>query len=135
MAAYVNQIKGSVGYVELAYAIQNKMAYTEVKNQAGNFVDPSLETFQAAAASADWKAADFYEVITNAEGKNSWPITASTFVLMYKQPKDAAASAEALKFFKWALNEGQQDAKELDYVALPATLVKKIEAYWAQNIK
>lgn len=135
VSAYVNQIKGSVGYVELAYAIQNKMAYIKVKNKAGNFVDPSLETFQAGAAGADWKAPDFYEVITNAEGKNSWPITASTFVLMDKQPKNAAASSDALKFFKWALNEGQQDAKALDYVALPEELVKKIEAYWAQNIK
>lgn len=135
VAAYVNQIKGSIGYVELAYAMQNKMKYTEVKNKAGNFVDPSLETFQAAAASADWKAPDFYEVITDATGKDSWPITASVFVIMYKQPKDAATSADALKFFKWALNEGQSDAKELDYVALPGTLVKQIEAYWAQNIK
>jgi phosphate transport system substrate-binding protein len=135
VAAYVNQIKGSIGYVELAYAMQNKMKYTEVKNKAGNFVDPSLETFQAAAASADWKAPDFYEVITDATGKDSWPITASVFVIMYKQPKDAATSADALKFFKWALNEGQSDAKELDYVALPNTLVKQIEAYWTQNIK
>jgi len=135
VAAYVNQIKGSIGYVELAYAMQNKMKYTEVKNKAGNFVDPSLETFQSAAANAEWKAPDFYEVITDAAGKDSWPITASVFVLMYKQPKDAATSADALKFFKWALNEGQGDAKELDYVALPTTLVKQIEAYWTQNIK
>jgi len=135
VAAYVNQIKGSIGYVELAYAMQNKMKYTEVKNKAGNFVDPSLETFQSAAANAEWKAPDFYEVITDAAGKDSWPITASVFVLMYKQPKDTATSADALKFFKWALNEGQGDAKELDYVALPTTLVKQIEAYWTQNIK
>jgi len=135
VAAYVNQIKGSIGYVELAYAMQNKMKYTEVKNKAGNFVDPSLETFQSAAANAEWKAPDFYEVITDAAGKDSWPITASVFVLMYKQPKDAATSADALKFFKWALNEGQGDAKELDYVALPTALVKQIEAYWTQNIK
>ena len=135
VAAYVNQIKGSIGYVELAYAMQNKMKYTEVKNKAGNFVDPSLETFQSAAANAEWKAPDFYEVITDAAGKDSWPITASVFVLMYKQPKDAATSADALKFFKWALNEGQGDAKELDYVALPTTLVKQIETYWTQNIK
>ncbi|MDB6060746.1 MAG: pstS 4 [Verrucomicrobiaceae bacterium] len=135
VAAYVNQIKGSIGYVELAYAMQNKMKYTEVKNKAGNFVDPSLATFQAAAANAEWKAQDFFEVITDAAGKDSWPITASVFVMMYKQPKEATTSADALKFFKWALNEGQADAKELDYVALPAPLVKQIEAYWAQNIK
>lgn len=135
VAAYVNQIKGSIGYVELAYALQNKMKYTEVKNKAGNFVDPSLETFQAAAAGADWSAPDFYEVITDAEGKDSWPITASVFVMMYKQPKDAAQTKEALDFFKWALEQGQSDAKSLDYVSLPSTLVKQIEAYWAKNIK
>jgi phosphate transport system substrate-binding protein len=135
VAAYVNQIKGSIGYVELAYALQNKMKYTEVKNRAGNFVDPSLATFQAAAASADWKAQDFYEVITDSAGKDSWPITASVFVIMYKQPKDAAQSKEALNFFKWALEEGQADATALDYVALPTSLVRQIEAYWAKNIK
>lgn len=135
VAAYVNQIKGSFGYVELAYALQNKMTFTKVKNKSGYFVDPSLETFQAAAAGAEWKSQDFYEVITDAAGKDSWPISASTFVLMYKQPKDAANSAKALKFFKWALEEGQNDAKELDYVALPPKLVKQIEAYWAKEIK
>ncbi len=135
VAAYVNQIKGSIGYVELAYAMQNKMKYTEVKNKAGVFVDPTLETFQAAAAGADWSAPDFFEVITDAAGKDSWPITASVFVMMYKQPKDAAQSKEALEFFKWALQDGQADAKSLDYVSLPATLVKQIEAYWAKNIK
>lgn len=135
VSAYVNQIKGSIGYVELAYAIQNKMTYTAVKNKAGNFVNPSLDSFQAAAANAAWKSPDFYEVITDADGKDSWPVTASVFVLMYKQPKNAAESSDALKFFKWALNEGQADAKSLDYVALPPSLVKQIEAYWAQNIK
>ncbi len=136
VAAYVNQIKGSLGYVELAYALQNKMTFTKVKNKNGHFVEPSLEPFQAGAASADWtEQPDFYEVITDAPGKASWPITASVFVLMYKQPKDAARSAEALKFFKWALEEGQNDAQSLDYVALPAKLVEQIEAYWAKEIK
>ncbi len=136
VAAYVNQIKGSLGYVELAYALQNKMTFTKVKNKSGHFVDPSLETFQAGAASADWtEQPDFYEVITDAPGKTSWPITASVFVLMYKQPKDAARSAEALKFFKWALEEGQSDAQSLDYVALPTRLVEQIEAYWAKEIR
>ena len=105
VAAYVNQIKGSIGYVELAYAMQNKMKYAEVKNKAGVFVDPTLETFQAAAAGADWSAPDFYEVITDAAGKDSWPITASVFVMMYKQPKDTAQSKEALEFFRWALQD------------------------------
>jgi len=136
VAAYVKQIKNSIGYVELAYALQNKMSYTAMKNSAGKFVEPSLESFQAAAASADWsKAKDFFLVITDAPGADSWPITASSFVLMYKQPKDEARSKTALDFFKWALEKGQQQAKALDYVALPDPLVKQIEAYWASSIK
>jgi phosphate transport system substrate-binding protein len=136
VAAYVKQIKNSIGYVELAYALQNKMSHASVKNRAGNFVEPSLETFQAAAASADWsKTKDFHLVITDAPGANSWPIAASSFVLMYKQPKDAARSKTALDFFKWALEKGQKQALALDYVALPDPLVKQIEAYWASTIK
>jgi len=136
VAAYVKQIKNSIGYVELAYALQNKMAYAAMKNSAGNFVEPSPESFQAAAASADWaKAQDFFLVITNAPGARSWPIAASSFVLMYKQPKDAARTKTALDFFKWALEKGQAQAKALDYVALPEPLVKQIEAYWSSTIK
>jgi phosphate transport system substrate-binding protein len=136
VAAYVKQIKHSIGYVELAYALQNKMSYASMKNSAGTFVEPSLESFQAAAASADWsKAKDFFLVITDAPGAASWPIAASSFVLMYKQPKDEARSKTALDFFKWALEKGQPQAKALDYVALPDALVKQIEAYWAGSIK
>ena len=135
VAAFVKQVKGSIGYVELAYALQNKMTYASLKNKAGNFVEPSLESFQAAAASADWSAPDFFEVITDASGKDSWPVAASVFVIMYKEPKDAAASKQALEFFKYALEQGQTDAKALDYVPLPASLVKQIEAYWAKTIK
>jgi phosphate transport system substrate-binding protein len=136
VSAYVKQIKHSIGYVELAYALQNKMAYTSVKNSAGSFVEPSLESFQAAAASADWtKVKDFHLVITDAPGATSWPIAASVFVLMYKQPKDEARTKTALAFFKWALQNGQTQAKALDYVALPDPLVKQIEAYWARTIK
>ena len=135
VAAYVNQIKGSFGYVELAYALQNKMAYTKMKNQAGDYVEPSVTSFAAAAASAKWSEPDFYEVITDAPGATSWPIAASTWVLMHKDPKDAAATKEALTFFKYALENGQADAKALDYVSLPASLTSKIEAYWAANIK
>jgi len=136
VAAYVKQIKHSIGYVELAYALQNKMSYASMKNGAGSFVEPSLESFQAAAASADWsKAKDFHLVITDAPGAASWPIAASSFVLMYRQPKDGARSKTALEFFKWALEKGQAQAKALDYVALPDPLVKQIEAYWAASIK
>jgi len=112
------------------------MAYTSMKNRAGHFVEPNLETFQAAAASADWSTAkDFFLVITDAPGANSWPIAASSFVLMYKEPRDVAHSKTALDFFKWALEKGQPQAKALDYVALPDPLVKQIEAYWASTIK
>jgi len=136
VAAYVKQIKGSIGYVELAYALQNKMTYASVQNAAGQFVQPSLTSFQAAAASADWKnAKDFFLVITNAPGENSWPIAATNFILVYKQPKDAARTKAALDFFKWAYADGGKQAEELDYVPLPKDLTTQIEAYWKSEIK
>ena len=135
VAAYANQIKGSIGYVELAYVIQNNMAYTLVKNQAGNFVAPSIESFQAAASTANWtEKPDFGVVITNAPGADSWPIAASTWAIMYKTPKDAH-SKDALAFFKWAFENGQADARTLQYVSLPPVLVKQIETYWAKEIQ
>jgi phosphate transport system substrate-binding protein len=136
VAAYVKQIKNSIGYVELEYALKTGMAYTALKNHAGNFVEPGLDTFEAAAASADWAGAkDFQLVITDAPGANAWPIAASVFVIVYKQPKDAPRSKSAFDFFRWALEKGQSRAKELNYVALPPTLVKSIEKYWASEIK
>ena len=136
VAAYVKQIKDSLGYVELAYALQNKMAYAAVQNKAGKFVEPSLESFQAAAASADWKSTkDFHLVITNADGDKSWPIAASVFVMMYKTPKDAAHSKAVFDFFKWSLEKGQKQAEALQYVPLPEALVKQIEAYWKSDFK
>jgi phosphate transport system substrate-binding protein len=136
VAAYVNQIKGSIGYIELAYATQNKMAYAAVKNKDGVFVQPTAASFQSAAASADWTGnPDFYEVITDAPGKDSWPIAASVFVIMYKVPKDAPHSKAAFDFFKWALNSGQADAKALDYIPLPSALTQQIEAYWVKTFQ
>lgn len=135
VARAVGFIKGSIGYVELAYAVQHKMTFAKVRNKSGAFVTPSPESFQAAAANASWKAPDFYEVLTDAAGKDSWPITATVFVLMPKSATDPAKSAEALRFFRWALEQGQADAKSLYYVPLPDALVKQIEAYWAQSIK
>ncbi len=135
VAAYVKQIKGGIGYVELSYALQNKMAYSRMKNAAGNFVLPSDETFQAAAASAEWGTAkDFYLVMTNAPGEKSWPITATNFILMYKQPKNAAGAKNAKEFFKWVYANGDAQAKSLDYVPLPDALVQQIDAYWAQSM-
>ncbi|MDR0182601.1 phosphate ABC transporter substrate-binding protein PstS [Lysobacter arvi] len=135
VAAYVKQIVGGIGYVELSYALQNKMSYSRLKNAAGNFVLPSDETFSAAAASAEWGSAkDFYLVMTNAPGANSWPITATNFILMYKQPKNAAGAKNAKEFFRWVYANGDQQAKALDYVPLPDALVKQIETYWSTNM-
>lgn len=136
VASYVKQMKGSIGYVELAYALQNSMPYTSMQNAAGTWVQPNAETFAAAAASADWASAkDFNLVITNAPGAQAWPITATNFMLMQKQPKDAKRNQDALAFFKWAFENGQAQANELHYVPLPAELVTQIEAYWGTELK
>ncbi len=135
VAAYVERIKGAIGYVEYAYVLQNKMTYALVQNQAGQYVPPDTASFQAAAAGADWThAQDFDLVMTNAPGAQAYPITATTFILMHRQPKDAAQSKAALAFFKWAFEHGQQLALGLDYVPLPDPLVKQIESYWAAQI-
>jgi phosphate transport system substrate-binding protein len=136
VAAYVKQINGSVGYVELAYALQNAMSTVQMQNAAGQWVTPNAKSFQAAAAGADWATAkDFSLVITNAPGADAWPITATNFILIYRQPKDAARSKAALEFFRWAYEHGQPQAEALDYVPLPPELVQQIEAYWAANIQ
>ncbi len=136
VAAYVRQLKGSIGYVELAYAKQNTMSYASLQNAAGQFVQPTAEAFAAAAASADWAdAKDFNLVITNAPGEQAWPITATNFILVYKQPKDAAKARHTLEFFTWAYGQGQSQANELDYVPLPPDLVGQIEKYWSTEIK
>ncbi|MBP8741854.1 MAG: phosphate ABC transporter substrate-binding protein PstS [Pseudoxanthomonas sp.] len=134
VAAYVKQIKGGIGYVELAYALQNAMPYASLQNAAGQWVQPTAETFAAAAASADWaNASDFNLVITNAPGEQAWPITATNFMLMHKQPKDPARSQATREFFKWAFEQGQSQAQALHYVPLPPELVQQIETYWAQE--
>ena len=136
VAGYVRQIPGSIGYVEYAYALQNRMSHALVQNKAGRYVQPNGQTFSAAAATVDWaKAKDFYQLMTDAPGGNAWPIAATTWVVMYKKPKNAAASAAAKKFFEWSLTRGQKQAVALDYVPLPAPLVRRIEAYVAANIK
>ena len=131
VAAYVNQTKNSIGYVEYAYVLQNKMTYGLVQNKAGKFMKPDAASFQAAAASADWEnAKDFYLIMTDAPGDDAYPVSATVFIIMYKQPKDAARTNTAMDFFKWALESGQKQANDLDYVPLPASLVKQIENYW-----
>jgi phosphate transport system substrate-binding protein len=136
VANYVKQIPNSIGYVEYAYVLQSKMPYALVQNAAGNYVEPNAASFAAAADSADWKnASDFNLVMTNAPGANAYPITASTFVLMPKAPKNKANSDAAIAFFKYALEKGQDQAKKLDYVPLPDSLVQQIESYIGQNVK
>ena len=136
VAAYVKQINGSIGYVEYAYVLQSKMTYALLQNAAGTFVKPSAEAFQAAAASADWKQAqDFDLVMTDAPGQDAYPLAATTFILMHKQPKNPQAAQAALAFFKWALDHGQKDAETLDYVPLPSSLASQIETYWASTVK
>jgi phosphate transport system substrate-binding protein len=136
VAAYVKQIKGGLGYVELSYALQNKMAYAAMQNAAGKWVLPNAESFAAAAASADWsKSKDFYLVMTNAPGEASWPITASVFIIMYKTPKNAATAKAAKNYFDWVFANGDAQAKKLDYVPLPAPLVAQVKQYWTANFK
>lgn len=136
VAAYVKQVKNAIGYVELSYALQNKMTYTQMQNKAGKFVLPSAESFAAAAASADWaNATDFNLVITDAPGDASWPITATNFILMQVQPKDAERAKHAREFFSWAYENGKAQASALDYVPLPDSLVEQVKAYWTAKTK
>jgi phosphate transport system substrate-binding protein len=132
----VSQTKGSIGYVEYAYALQNKLVYTKMVNKEGQAVSPTSAAFQAAAANADWNSAPGYGVIlANQPGAESWPMTAATFILVHKQPDDAAAVSEALKFFAWAYAKGDKMAEELDYVPMPKKVVGEIEKVWASQIK
>ncbi len=135
VANMTTQTDGAIGYVEYAYAKQNKMSYARLVNKAGKSVDPSAESFQAAAANADWAHSDSYFVIlTDQEGAKSWPITGASFILLYRQPADVAAVGAALKFFAWAFKDGGAMAAALDYVPLPAPLIAQVEATWASGI-
>ncbi|WP_036284267.1 phosphate ABC transporter substrate-binding protein PstS [Methylocystis sp. ATCC 49242] len=132
VANNVANTRGAIGYVEYAYAKQNKLTYTRMVNKDGKAVAPATESFQAAAAGADWSHADgFYEILTNEPGAKSWPITAASFILLPKEPKDEAAAAEALKFFGWAFAKGGKAAEELDYIPMPKPVVELIRKSWA----
>jgi len=135
VAAFVQRLPGSIGYVEYAYAKQNKLAHATLQNAAGVYVNPDDETFRAAAAGADWTKAAFYEILTNQPGKDSWPITGATFILISKSPEKPQQVSEVLKFFNWAFANGDKMALELDYVPLPDTVVKQIQSAWASSIK
>jgi phosphate transport system substrate-binding protein len=136
VSAYIRQIPNSIGYVEYAYAVQNHLGYARMKNAAGKVVEPNAASFQAAASTADWAhAKNFNLLMTNAPGANAWPITATSWVIMYKQPKNAANSKVALDFFRYAYTTGKSAATALDYVPLPAGLVTQIESYWKTEFK
>ena len=136
VAAYVQRIKGSIGYVEYAYAKRNKMTHASVQNKDGQFVQPDDSTFQAAAANADWNnAPGFYQILTNQPGKNAWPITSASFILMHVRQDKPQNAAEVLKFFDWSFHNGQKLAEELDYVPLPDAVTKVIAEAWKAQIK
>jgi phosphate transport system substrate-binding protein len=136
VANNVQNTKGSIGYVEYAYAKQNKLTTISMINKDGKAVAPNSAAFQAAAASASWREADgFYVILTDQSGAASWPIAGATFILIHKQPKDSAAASEALKFFSWAYAKGGKMAEDLDYVPMPANVVTEIQKVWATQIK
>ncbi len=136
VANNVANTKGAIGYVEYAYAKQNKLTFTNMKNHDGKVVAPTSPSFQAAAANADWtKEPGFYQILTDQPGGESWPITAATFILMPRQPPDPAAAKEALKFFDWAFSKGAKTAEELDYIPIPENVVALIKKEWSSDIK
>jgi phosphate transport system substrate-binding protein len=136
VASYAGRIPGAIGYVEYAYALQNKLAFTLLQNKAGQFVKPSSESFQAAAASADWaKAPGFYLLLTNQPGAHSWPITGASFILMHKSQQNPQTAREVLKFFDWAYHNGKQMAAQLDYVPMPDGVITLVQKAWVSEIK
>jgi len=135
VSAYVQRIKGSIGYVEYAYAKKNKMSHASVKNRDGNFVQPDDETFQAAASHADWaKTPGFHVILTDQPGKTSWPITGASFILLHKSQADGAKAKTVLGFFDWAFKNGEKMAAELDYVPMPSAVVKLVEDSWKSQV-
>lgn len=136
VARSIKQIKGSIGYADLTYSLKNNLSYTALQNKAGKFVQPDQKSFQAAATDTHWSpSTDFYNIMTDASGEQSWPITATTFIIMRKpNSKIEVDNSEALKFFKWSLENGQKDAQTLNYVPLPPSLIKSIQDYWSKTL-
>jgi phosphate transport system substrate-binding protein len=130
VSSYVLRLQNSIGYVEYAYAKQNKMQHVQIKNKDGNFVTPDDDSFKAAAANADWNKS-FFQVLTEQPGKSAWPLTGATFILMHKTQAKPEQAATALKFFDWAYGNGDKMAADLDYVALPDTLKALVRKQWA----
>ncbi|MDC9597557.1 phosphate ABC transporter substrate-binding protein PstS [Xenorhabdus anantnagensis] len=134
IAAFVQRLPGSIGYVEYAYAKQNNLAYTKLVSTDGAIVAPTAENFSAAAKGADWSSS-FAQDLTNQKGDNAWPITSTTFILIHKQQANAANGTEVLKFFDWAYDKGKKQAQDLDYAALPKEVISQVRAAWKSNIK
>lgn len=135
VASYVQRVKGGIGYVEYAYAKQGGLFYTKLQNKSGQAVSPSLESFQAAAANAEWNGkSDFAEILTDEAGQASWPITGATFILMQAKQTNPQTAEQVLKFFDWAYQNGQTMAKQLDYVPLPDNVIASIRNYWKEQI-
>ncbi len=134
VAAFVNRLPNSIGYVEYSYVLQNKMTYTLMRNKDGNFVPPSEAAFKAAAAGADW-VKSFYQITTEQPGKDSWPLTNPTYILMYKTQDKPVNAANSLKFFEWAFVNGDKMAGDLDYVALPDQVKNLVRKQWADQLK
>jgi phosphate transport system substrate-binding protein len=134
VAAFVQRLPGAIGYVEWAYAKQNKMTYTSLKNSAGAVVEPKTDTFKAAAAGADWSKS-FYQILTNEPGKDAWPVVGATFVLVHSSQDKPDRGKETLKFFDWAFKNGNQTAQELDYITLPDGVVSQIRTQWKAKVK
>jgi len=135
VATYVKRIKNTIGYVELAYALQNRLNHTQLQNREGQFVAPSLESFAEAAEGADWKGTPGYGVIlTNQPGKGAWPIAGATFILVYKKATNCSNSRAVLDFFDWSYRNGAQMAKNLDYVPIPKSVYKVMEQGWATDM-
>ncbi len=136
VSAYVQRINGAIGYVEYAYCLQNHLTFVQLRNRAGNYVAPTSTNFQAAAANADWKhSKGFYMVLTDQPGKDSWPITGATYVLIHKQQKNATTAKTVLEFFDWAYKNGAPTAEKLDYVPMPMSVAKMVEHAWAREIR
>lgn len=136
VAAYVQRVVGSIGYVEYAYAIQNKMNHVQMQNKDGKYVAPTAETFQAAAAKADWvNSPGYYIVLTNQPGETSWPITGASFILLHKNQADPARAKSVLKFFDWAYKNGTKIASDLHYITLPTNVIEQVQQKWTALIK
>jgi len=135
VANYVQRIRGSIGYVEYAYALQNKLCHALLKNRANQYVAPTAETFQAAAANADWEnAPGYYVILTDQPGEGSWPITGASFILLHKKQADATRAKAMLSFFDWCYRHGQDIARKLDYVPIPANVVDRVKENWRKEI-